>query len=69
MASRSIFRLAFEEKNLWTVSKIALIGKCKMKTKIFPPPSIAVHNVLVGPQDSLKVLSSAVVAVVHRRED
>ena len=40
-----------------------------MKTKIFPPPSIAVHNVLVGPQDSLKVLSSAVVAVVHRRED
>ena len=69
MASRSIFRLAFEEKNLWTVSKIALIEKCYMDIKMLQPPSIAVHNVLVGPKDSFKVLSSAVVAVVHRRED
>ena len=32
-------------------------------------PSVAVHNVLVSPEDSLKVLPSGVVAVVHGWED
>ena len=32
-------------------------------------PSVAVHNVLVSSEDSLKVLPSRVIAVVHGGED
>ena len=32
-------------------------------------PSVAVHNVLISSEDSLKILSSGVVAVVHCGED
>ena len=32
-------------------------------------PSVAVHNVLISSEDSLKVLPSGVIAVVHGGED
>ena len=43
--------------------KIVLIQNIRIS------PSVAVHNVLIGPEDSLKVLPSGVVAVVHGGED
>ena len=32
-------------------------------------PSVAVHNVLIGPENTFKILPSGIVAVVHGRED
>ena len=43
--------------------KIVLIQNIRIS------PSVAVHNVLIGPEDSLEVLPSGVVAVVHGGED